>query len=197
MDVVPVVIAGVAAALALALRALLRLFIGNWAAVGLAAAWCARPLLSLRARERWWFGELRNVPSSSAARNRPGTTPNRSSSLGRLGIACARAGVARIRALRRAFPRRADRHVQPGRRPARGARRRIRASANLQRAKGARGAGPSRCREYRVTGRRRGRPEHLLHPTRLAMHGPTCWSSHYDLTNCACSRLTRARSASR
>ena len=57
MDVLPVVIAGVAAALALVM--LLRLFMGNWAAVGLAATWCVFLFYLYGPVNVWWFNWVR------------------------------------------------------------------------------------------------------------------------------------------
>ena len=65
MDVVPVVIAGVAAALALVL--LLRLFIGNWAAVGLAAAWVVVLFYLYGPVNAWWLDWVRDALEDRAA----------------------------------------------------------------------------------------------------------------------------------
>jgi hypothetical protein len=58
MDVVPVVIAGVAAALALV--PLLRLFTGNWAAAGLAAAWVVLLFYLYGPVNAWWIDWVRD-----------------------------------------------------------------------------------------------------------------------------------------
>src|SRR6185436_17824390 len=65
MDVVPVVIAGVAAALALVL--LLRLSIGNWAAVGLAAAWVVLLFYLYGPVNAWWIDWVRDALVDRAA----------------------------------------------------------------------------------------------------------------------------------
>ena len=65
MDVVPVVIAGVAAALALVL--LLRLFIGNWAAVGLAAAWVVLLFYLYGPVNAWWIDWVHDAFDDRAA----------------------------------------------------------------------------------------------------------------------------------
>ena len=169
MDVVPVVIAGVAAALALVL--LLRLFIGNWAAVGLAAAWVVLLFYLYGPVNAWWIDWVRDALEDRAAEPAwYNAHPQLVHSVA--WVLFALAGIARIR---RAAPRmiaRADRHVQPRRRPARGPRRRT--GRHEPGARGARGreAGPGRED-------RRGRRAPLATRTSIsscstATPGPTC-----------------------
>ena len=65
LDVVPVVIAGIATALALVL--LLRLFIGNWAAAGLAAAWVVLLFYLYGPVNAWWIDWVRDALEDRAA----------------------------------------------------------------------------------------------------------------------------------